>query len=75
MDGCVPKKLAGRFHVLVLKLLAAGIIELDVAEGKAKNIGTDKLLSKHIIVRLGKRRMESGLIGLAILQPETWADI
>ena len=60
---------------MVLKLLAAGILELGVTKGEAKNIGTDKLLSKHIIVRLGKRRMESGLIGLAILQPEAWADI
>ena len=70
MDGCVPKKLVCQFHGLVLKLLATDILELGVSEGEAKNIGTDKLLSKHIIVRLGKRWMEAGLIGLAILQPK-----
>ena len=57
MGGCVPKKLACQFHGLVLKLLAAGILELGVTKGEAKNIGTDKLPSKYITVRLGKRQI------------------
>ena len=65
----MPKKLAGQFHGLVLQLLGAGILELAVASTVSKNIGSDKLLSKHIVMKLGMRAMQTGVDGLAILQP------
>ena len=75
MKGAVPKKLAGQFHGLVLQLLGAGILELAVASTESKNIGLDKLLSKHIVMKLGMRATQTGVDGLAILQPEAWDGI
>ena len=73
--GFSPKTLAGQFHGLFLQLLAAGILELDVETAQAKNVGSDKLLSKHIVVKLGSRETEEGVSGLAILQPAAWVGI
>eukprot|EP00580_Thalassiosira_gravida_P005591 CAMPEP_0201654552 /NCGR_PEP_ID=MMETSP0493-20130528/45557_1 /ASSEMBLY_ACC=CAM_ASM_000838 /TAXON_ID=420259 /ORGANISM="Thalassiosira gravida, Strain GMp14c1" /LENGTH=392 /DNA_ID=CAMNT_0048131113 /DNA_START=666 /DNA_END=1844 /DNA_ORIENTATION=- len=75
VTGFVPKTLAGQFHGLFLQLLAAGILELDVETAQTKNVGLDKLLSKHIVVKLGSQNTEEGVSGLAILQPAAWVGI
>mmetsp|Transcript_11434 Transcript_11434/g.25104 ORF Transcript_11434/g.25104 Transcript_11434/m.25104 type:complete len:717 (-) Transcript_11434:43-2193(-) len=75
VQGSVPKKLAGQFHGLFLQLLANGILELSVDEKESKNIGSDKLLAKNIIVKLGQMTTEDGTMGLAILQSRAWAGI
>ena len=50
--GSVPSKSAETFHGLFLQLLAKGILELSVETNEVKNIGSDKLLAKHIVVKL-----------------------
>ena len=44
---------AGPFHGLFLQLLAKGILELSIDTNEARNIGSDKPLAKHIVVKLG----------------------
>ena len=73
--GDVPKREAAPFHGLFLQLLANGIIELVVDENELKNIGSDKLLSKHVAVKLGQMEIGGGVKGLAILQTSAWAGI
>ena len=75
VKGKVPKQLAGQYHGLFLQLLANGIFELAVDEKDAKNIGTDKLLGKKIVVKLGRRVNANGIMGLALMQDSAWAGI
>ena len=75
VKGKVPKRLAGQYHGLFLQLLANGIFELVVEEKETKNIGTDKLLGKHVVVKLGRRINANGISGLAIMQDCAWAGI
>ena len=73
--GNVLGKTAGPFHGLFLQLLANDIVELSVDKNKTKHIGPDKLLAKHIVVKLGQVNIGNGVKGLAILQRSSWADI
>ena len=68
IKGKVPNKLAGQYHGLFLQLLTNGIFELAVDEKEAKNIGTNKLLGKHVVVKLGRRVNTNDIRGLALMQ-------
>ena len=68
VKGKVPKWLAGPYHGVFLQLLANGILELAVDEKEKKNIGTNKLLGKHIVVKLGMKVNEDGDEVLSILE-------
>ena len=46
----VPSRNTGPIHGLVLQLLAKRVIGLSV--GDTTKVGTDKLMKKHLIVRL-----------------------
>ena len=59
--------MAGQYHGLFLQLLANGIFELTVDEKDAKNIGTNKLLGKKIVVKLGRRVNANGIMGVALM--------
>ena len=60
-ESSIPGSVAGPFHGLFLQLLANGIIELTIDKNESKNIGSDKILSKHIVVELGQRDIVGAL--------------
>ena len=75
IKGSVPEKLVGQFHGLFLQLLANWILELSVEKKESKNIGSDMLLAKHIVVELKQMTSKDGIKGIAILQSRAWAGI
>ena len=74
-EDSVLKKEAGLLNGLFLQLLANMIIKLSIDEDQFKNIGSNKLLSNHHLVKLGQTDIGGGITGLAILQTSTWAGI
>ena len=48
---------------------------MSVETNEAKNIESDKILAKHIVVELGKVDIGDGVCGLAILSNAVWAGI
>ena len=75
VKGKVPKRLTGPYHGLFLQLLANGILDLTVDEKEKKNIGTAKLLGKHIVVKLGMKRNDGRDDVLSILEDSSWEGI
>ena len=75
LKGLVPGKSAAPFHGFFLQLLAKGIPELSVETNEAKNIGSDKLLVKYIVVKIGQVDIGHGICGLAIPSNAAWAGI
>ena len=72
-EGNVPTRLMGPIHTLCLQLVAKGIIDLTVGQEFKCHIGTNKLTSKHIVVKMGTQiDDDSGIPMPIILEDALW---
>ena len=67
----MPNKVAGPIHALTLQLLAKGIIELTIDTSEVFNVGTTKLMAKHVHIKMGVSK-SNGFALPAILDLALW---
>ena len=69
-ENNVPKKSMGPIHALLLQLVAKGIISVSISD--VSKIGTDKLISKHVVICLSNTVDADGITMPAHMIDSLW---